>query len=87
MNAVLDALGKVISLSLLPWWFVMVPISAALARRVGWRPLWGALAALVPIPFFGWAVVGGVWYHRRRVPRVVPTSSSGVDDWMTGPHA
>jgi hypothetical protein len=75
MNTIIDALTKVIILSLISWLLVMVATSAALAHRLGWNPLYGALWGMVPIPFAAWAIV---WYCARRNRRsqfraVLPT--------------
>ena len=59
MSTIIDALAKVILLSIVPWMLIMVPTSAALAYRLNWRPGVGAALGLIPFPFAGWLIVWG----------------------------
>lgn len=85
MSAVFDALGTAVALSLMSWLVIMLPVSAALAHRLGWSPAYGALLALIPIPFLSWIIVAVVATRKAErglMPLPQLESDSGSSDWM-----
>ena len=57
MSAVLDAVDRAVWFGLVPWLFIMVPMTACLAYRRGWSVTTGAMLGLIPVPFAGWIIV------------------------------
>jgi hypothetical protein len=71
VRSVLDALHTTFLLWFLAWIVVIVPTSAALARRLGWDVRYGALLGLFLPPGVGWLAV---WWFARRQSRIGPPS-------------
>lgn len=90
MSAILDSLTVVVGLSAVAWIVVMCGTGAALAHRLGWRAVYGALLGLLPVPFLGWVIVLVRW-HRSVAPSALIAVDMGlrpavqsavvVDDW------
>ena len=85
MTTALHTINRAVWLCAIPWLLVMVPMSAALARRTGFRVGMATLLAFIPVPFLAWIVIlmsrGAHLVADRRSPDLLEISPpTSIDD-------